>query len=77
MNANQRVDRARQRRYRKAALAIIQRDMLEDELYNISSECSELEWSVEDAMAGMIITGEIANVPAVRILTGKTISVKS
>lgn len=43
-----RAYRARQIRYKKAALAILQRDSIEDELYEIGNECGELEWAVED-----------------------------
>jgi hypothetical protein len=43
-----RADKARNFRYRRAALAIMQRDTINDDLYDIASECSELEWTVED-----------------------------
>ena len=43
-----RAEKARNFRYRRAALAIIQRDTIDDEMYNIASECSELEYAVED-----------------------------
>lgn len=48
MGMNQRAEKARQLRYRRAALAIIQRERLDDELHNIAGECCDLEWSVED-----------------------------
>jgi predicted nuclease with TOPRIM domain len=35
-------------RHKKAALSLIQRDRLEDEIYAISSECDELEWAIQD-----------------------------
>jgi hypothetical protein len=40
--------KARQLRYRRAALAFIQHERLDDELYNIASECNDLEWAVAD-----------------------------
>jgi len=40
--------KAKNLRYRRAALQLMQRDNLCDELYKISSECDELEWAVED-----------------------------
>lgn len=43
-----RAEKARNTRHRRAALAIMQRDTLEDELYAIQSECNDLEWAVED-----------------------------
>ena len=43
-----RAEKARQLRYRKAALSLIQYDRLADELYNIASECDELTWAVDD-----------------------------
>ena len=43
-----RQEKARQLRYRKAALSLIQYDRLADELYNIASECDELTWAVDD-----------------------------
>jgi hypothetical protein len=43
-----RQEKARGVRYRKAALALIQRDSIDDEIYNIATECSELEWAVRD-----------------------------
>ena len=48
MNDRDRAYKANQLRYRKAALQLIQRDTLHSELYAMASECSELEWSVED-----------------------------
>jgi predicted nuclease with TOPRIM domain len=48
MRVNERAYRAQNLRYKRAALSLIQRDRLEDELYEISSECSELEWAVDD-----------------------------
>jgi hypothetical protein len=45
---NKRAYKAKQLRHKRAALALIQRDRLCDELLNISTECSELEWAVDD-----------------------------
>ena len=39
---------AKNMRYKRAALSMMQLDSIIDELYEISSECSELEWSVSD-----------------------------
>ncbi len=43
-----RADKARNLRYKRAALALIQRERLCDELYSIQDECCDLEWAVED-----------------------------
>ncbi len=45
---NQRVEKARQMRYRRAALSLVQRDRICDELYSISGECGDLEWAIAD-----------------------------
>jgi len=45
---NNRAYKASQLRYRRPALALVQRDTLEDELDNIATECSELEWAIDD-----------------------------
>ena len=43
-----RAYKAKQVRYRRAALALVQRNHICDELYEIAEECSTLEWSIED-----------------------------
>jgi hypothetical protein len=43
-----RAQKARERRYRKPALAAMQRDFIDSELYDIANECSELEWAIDD-----------------------------
>ncbi len=43
-----RAYKARQLRYRRAALTMLQRDSIDDELYNIANECAELEWVIGD-----------------------------
>lgn len=48
MSINTRAEKARLLRYKRAALSLIQRDRIDNELYSISSECEELEWAVED-----------------------------
>ena len=39
---------AKNMRYKKAALGIMQYESIDNELYEISSECSDLEWTVSD-----------------------------
>ena len=48
LNIEERRYRAYQLRYRKAALAIVQRSRIDDELYDIAEECSDLEWTIAD-----------------------------
>jgi hypothetical protein len=43
-----RAEKARQLRYRRPALALIQRDRIDEELYDIANECAKLEWAVGD-----------------------------
>lgn len=43
-----RTEKARGLRYRKAALAIMQLETISRELFDISSECGELEWAAQD-----------------------------
>ena len=45
---NRKAYKAKNLRYRRAALQIIRWDDLLGELYRISEECEELEWAVED-----------------------------
>ena len=48
MNPTTKAEKARNQRYKHAALALIQHDRLDDELYNIATECSDLEWTIGD-----------------------------
>ena len=48
MNPNTKAEKARNQRYKRAALALIQRDRLEDELDTIANECYDLEWAIDD-----------------------------
>ena len=48
MKAEIQAQKARCLRYKKAALALVQRETIADELYELNNECSELEWAVED-----------------------------
>jgi len=43
-----RAYKAKQIRYKKAALAIMWLESIKDELYTIASECEELEWAISD-----------------------------
>jgi len=43
---NGKIYRAKQNRYKKAALSMMQWDFIEGELEDISTECSEYEWSI-------------------------------
>jgi hypothetical protein len=47
-NKEERAWKAKNLRYRRAALAMIQRDYIENELYKIQDDCSNLEWAVGD-----------------------------
>lgn len=47
-NEYQKAYKARNLRYRRAALEIMRQDTLADELEKIADECAELEWSIED-----------------------------
>lgn len=48
MKAEIQAQKARNSRYKRAALALIQRETIADELYAISNECNDLELAVED-----------------------------
>ena len=42
------AEKARNLRYRRPALAMIRRDSIVDELWEISEECESLEYAIED-----------------------------